>query len=298
MDILITGASGLIGSGLQRHFISQGHTVKPLLRGSQSQDTHQPWWDIQKGMVDLKGFEPEVVIHLAGENIAAGRWTNKQKARILDSRLKGTQLLVEHLVNMDNKPKALLSSSAIGFYGLRGDEILDEDSAAGNNEFVTQVCLSWEAETRLADASGIRVVNMRTGVVLDEQDGALAKMLPAFKLGLGGVLGSGKQYLSWVSLDDMVNMVDFLMHSKLRGAVNMTSPNPSTNKAFTKALGAALKRPTVLPMPAFMARLLFGEMAEELLLGGARVMPKKLLEAGYDFKHNTIDDALTAILRS
>lgn len=296
MNILITGASGLIGTALKRYFEKKGHTVKPLGRGIKSSANGEPHWDIRRSVIDFKGFEPEVVIHLAGENIAA-RWTDSRKASILSSRVDGTRLLVSHLLELDNPPKVLLSGSAIGFYGLCGDAFVDEESEPKGEDFISEVCIAWEAETEPASAAGIRVVLLRTGVVLAKHDGALAKMLPAFKAGVGGVIGSGEQYMSWLTLDDMVAMVDFLMNSDLEGPVNLTAPNPSKNKDFTKALGKAVRRPTFLPLPAFAAKTIFGEMANEVLLGGARVLPKKLMDAGYQFKHKTIDEALEFLLK-
>ncbi len=296
MKILITGASGLIGTALQQYLNGQGHIVKPLRRGAGASGEEYPSWDIKNNYIDFKGFEPEIVIHLAGENIAQ-RWTQERKASILDSRVKGTRLLVSYLVEMENPPKVFLSGSATGFYGLRGDEILDEESSSKSDDFVSEVCIAWEAETQPAIEAGIRVVLMRTGIVLAKNGGAMAKMLPAFKTGVGGVVGTGKQYMSWISLDDMMGSIDFLMNNDVQGPVNLSAPNPSTNKEFTKALGKALRRPTFFPVPALAARTLFGEMANELLLGGARVLPKKLLAAGYKFKHNSIGDAFKAVLK-
>lgn len=294
MKILITGASGLIGAALQNYFPA-GYEVRALNRGNR--EAGKPYWDISAGAIDFAGFEPEAVIHLAGENIAAGRWTDSRKSRILDSRVAGTRLLVDYLLKMENKPHTLLSGSAIGYYGLRGDEKLDEDSAPGEG-FVTDVCIPWEAESKPAAEAGMRLVNLRTGVVLSKHGGALTKMLLPFKMGLGGRIGNGHQYMSWISIDDMVNAVDFVLRDEsISGPVNMTAPNPVTNTEFTRALGQALHRPTLFPMPAFAATMLFGEMAEELLLGGARVIPKKLLDNGFKFRHPQIVQALAAVLR-
>lgn len=296
MKILITGASGLIGTVLQKYLKGKGHTVKPLSRGAKAANSENPCWDIKKNTIDFAGFEPEVVIHLAGENIAQ-RWTSERKASILNSRVAGTRLLVSHLVKMENPPRVFLSGSATGFYGLRGDEILDEESSSKSDDFVSEVCIAWEAEAEPAIVAGIRVVLMRTGIVLDKSGGAMGKMLPAFKTGVGGVVGTGKQYMSWISMDDMMGSIDFLINNDVQGPVNLSAPNPSTNKEFTKALGKVLGRPTFFPVPAFAARTLFGEMADELLLGGARVLPKKIMAAGYQFKHKNIGEAFKAVLK-
>ncbi len=295
MKILITGASGLIGTAFQQYLGDEKHEIATLERNTST--TTQPYWDIHRGHIDFAGFEPDSVIHLVGENIASGRWTEKRKARILNSRVDGTRLLVNHLVAMQTRPLVLLSGSAIGFYGLRNAELLDEDSPAGKG-FVTDICIPWEKETQPAKSAGIRVINMRTGVVMSDKGGALSKMLPAFKLGLGGKIGDGKQYMSWVDIEDMVRMMEFCMLTdKLEGPVNMTAPNPVTNTEFSKALGKALRRPVLFPMPALAAKIMFGEMAEELLLGGARVIPKKLVNAGYSFRYPRIDDSLARLVR-
>lgn len=296
MKILITGASGLIGAAVHQHLNEQGHTVKPLIRGANASEGNQPYWDIKNGLIDFKGFEPDAVIHLAGENLVQ-RWTKVKKERVLGSRVNGTRLLVSHLVKMENPPKVLLSGSAIGFYGSRGDEEIDEQSSSRPSEFLSKVCIAWEAETEPARDAGIRVVLMRTGVVLTKEGGALAKMLTPFKAGIGGIIGSGEQYMSWLSMDDMVGMIDFLLRNDLEGPVNMTAPNPEKNRTFTKALGAALNRPTFFPVPACAVKTLFGsEMAKEMLLEGSCVLPKKLIDAGYEFRHKTVAEAFGAEL--
>ncbi len=296
MKILITGATGFIGTALQKSLGDQGHTVKPLSRGGNSLSADNPCWDIKNNSIDLKGFEPDAVIHLAGQNLAQ-RWTKAHKKSVLESRVDGTRLLVSHLVEMERPPKILLSGSAIGFYGLRGDEILTEKSSSNSKDFISEVCIAWEAETEPARAAGIRVVLMRTGIVIGKNGGALDKMLTPFKAGLGGIIGSGKQYMSWISLDDMMGLVDFLLKENISGPVNMTGPEPATNKVFTEALGEALNRPTLVPVPAFAVKTLFGsEMAKEMLLGGARVIPQKVMDAGYDFKHKTISETFLAVL--
>ena len=294
MKILITGSSGLIGSALSKALINDGHEVGALLR---TRRDDQPYWDIEKGVIELGSFSaPDVVIHLAGENLTDSRWSQAKKDRIVNSRINSTQLLVDYFVHADDKPQLLISGSAIGFYGNRADEIVDESSVPGTG-FSARLCQQWEAATEPAKQAGIRVVNIRTGIVLSPAGGALKKMLLPFQLGLGGVLGNGRQYVSWISIDDMVDAIKYVMtQASISGAVNMVSPEPATNYQLTKALGRALHRPTLFPMPAFVARILFGEMADELLLSSTRVKPAKLLAAGYPFHHTDLSGALEYLL--
>ena len=294
MKILITGSSGLIGSALSKVLINDGYEVCALLR---TRRDDQPYWDIEKGVIELGSFSaPDVVIHLAGENLTDSRWSQAKKDRIVNSRINSTQLLVDYFVHADDKPQLLISGSAIGFYGNRADEIVDESSVPGTG-FSARLCQQWEAATEPAKQAGIRVVNIRTGIVLSPVGGALKKMLLPFQLGLGGVLGNGRQYVSWISIDDMVDAIKFVMtQASINGAVNMVSPEPATNYQLTKALGRALHRPTLFPMPAFVARILFGEMADELLLSSTRVKPAKLLAAGYPFHHTDLSGALEYLL--
>lgn len=237
------------------------------------------------------------MVHLAGENIAAGRWTAARKARILDSRVKGTRLIAETFAKLERPPKVLISASATGYYGCRGNEVLREESSPGTG-FLADVCRKWEAATDAATRKGTRVVHLRTGLVLSGNGGALGKMLLPFKLGIGGRVGSGEQYWSWISLDDLCAAI---LHSieaqSLHGPVNMVSPSPATNLEFTKALGRVLSRPTVFPVPAFAARLALGEMADELLLCSARVEPTKLLASRFGFKHKDLEATLRDLLR-
>jgi len=294
MKILITGSSGLIGSALSKVLINDGYEVCALLR---TRRDDQPYWDIEKGVIELGSFSaPDVVIHLAGENLTDSRWSQAKKDRIVNSRINSTQLLVDYFVHADDKPQLLISGSAIGFYGNRADEIVDESSVPGTG-FSARLCQQWEAATEPAKQAGIRVVNIRTGIVLSPAGGALKKMLLPFQLGLGGVLGNGRQYVSWISIDDMVDAIKYVMtQASISGAVNMVSPEPATNYQLTKALGRALHRPTLFPMPAFVARILFGEMADELLLSSTRVKPAKLLAAGYPFHHTDLSGALEYLL--
>ena len=294
MDILITGASGLIGTALSSQLGQQGHAIGKL---SRTPHPGQPWWDIERGIIEWGDYTaPDVVIHLAGENIA-GRWTRRKKRRIVDSRTDSTRLLVEHLLTAKQKPGLLISASAIGYYGDRGDEIVDEDSPPGTG-FSSEICLPWEAAAQPAVDAGIRVVNIRTGIVLSPRGGALAKMLPAFRLGLGGRIGNGRQYMSWVSIDDYIRMIDFIItQPTLSGPVNMVTPNPVNNTDFTHTLAQTLHRPSVLPMPAFAVRFLFGQMGQELLLGSTRVIPKRLLDAGFEWQFPELGPALRHLLQ-
>lgn len=294
MNILITGASGLIGTALKQYLASQGHTVAAVTRQRQGEG---PFWDIDEGIVDFGNMpDPRVVIHLSGENISNGRWTKKRKQLFLDSRVNSTTLLAKTLSTMKNKPELLISGSAIGFYGDRDDECLDESAGPGDN-FSSRLCIAWEAAAQAAADAGIRVANIRTGIVLAREGGALKKMLTPFKFGLGGKIGDGHQYMSWVSIDDYVRMIDFIIRTPgMTGPINMVAPNPVTNAEFTRTLARALHRPALAPMPAWLAKLLFGEMAKELLLASARVTPKKLLDAGYRYEQPELKESLQKIL--
>lgn len=295
MKVLITGASGLVGSALTAALAAGGHEPIPLLR--KNAEAGKPFWNPEHGEIDLAAAgHIDAVVNLAGENIAAGRWNDRRKARILNSRVKGTKLLAEYFSTSADRPRVIVSASAIGVYGDRGDELLDENSAKGSG-FLAQVCREWEAAIAPAAAAGIRVVNARLGVVLAANGGALQKIVFPFRMGLGGVVGSGKQYMSWVSLDDAVEMIQHVIaNDSLRGPVNLVSPNPVTNREFTTALGRALRRPTVFPLPAFAARLAFGEMADEMLLASARVAPRRLAESGYRFRNPELSATLEALL--
>ena len=235
-------------------------------------------------------------MHLAGETIATGRWTAARKARIRDSRVRGTGLLTRALVKLDRKPRVFVSASAVGIYGTRGDEVVDERSAPGQG-FLAEVCSQWEAATRPATDAGIRVVNVRVGVVLSGTGGALAKMLPPFRLGLGGVMGSGRQYMSWIAIDDVVGAIEhLLLADTVVGPVNLVAPDPVSNREFTKTLGRVLRRPTILRLPAFAIRLGLGEVADELLLASTRAQPARLTASGYQFGYPTLEGALRHLL--
>lgn len=296
MKVLISGARGLLGSEITPRLKKNGHQVIRLVRSAQDATGTDIVWNPIIGELkgDLSGID--AIIHLAGESIASGRWTDEKKKQIRDSRIKGTTFLSQSLAQLNDPPKVLLCASAIGFYGDRGDEVLDENSAAGSG-FLAELCRDWEASTDAARQSGIRVVNARIGISLSPKGGALGQMLLPFQFGAGGDIGDGKQYMSWISIDDVAQAIVFCIETdSISGPVNLTAPQPVPNSRFTKALGAVLHRPTIIPMPAFAARLALGEMADELLLSSARVMPKKLQEAGFSFSYPEIEGALRHVI--
>lgn len=297
MKVLVTGASGLIGSALSKFLTAGGHSVIRLQR--KNFEPESPVWELENCINDLaRNREKYAVVHLAGENIADGRWSKKKKNRILNSRVHGTKHLAAYFAGTDFKPELIISASAVGFYGERGTEIIDESFASGSG-FLAGVCQQWEDSANIAEAAGIRVVNARFGAVLSSSGGALRKMLLPFKMGLGGIIGSGEQYFSWISIDDAVRIIPHIIaDDSIRGPVNFAAPNAVSNREFTKTLGRVLRRPTILPLPAFAARLAFGEMAEELLLTSTRVYPKKIIEFGYKFLHPELGEALKHILKA
>lgn len=294
MNILITGASGLIGKAVVKSLAANGHDLILAGRG-EPKSANQIEWTVEEGFKDadrdrLEGLD--AVIHLAGEPIAGLRWTDDKKKAIRDSRVLGTRNLVNDLARLEQKPNVFISASAMGFYGDRGDEVLTEASPPGDT-FLSEVCREWEIESRRAEDLGIRTVLPRFSIILSKDGGALATMLTPFKLGVGGVVGSGTQWMSWVSLDDVVAIVNLALgDEKLRGAVNVASPNPVTNEEFTKTLGDVLYRPTFLPLPEFAVNLVFGEMGDALLIDSTRVEPKRLKDAGYEFKFTDLRSAL------
>ena len=299
MKILLTGASGFIGRHLTAALSRQRHEVLRLTHGPvDAADPRLFSWDIAKGALDERCLQGvDAVIHLAGESIAGARWSEAQKQKIRDSRVLGTRLLLEKIAAQPTKPMAFLAASAIGFYGDRGAEELDESSSPGN-DFLAGVVRDWEAETAKAAELGMRLVQMRFGVVLGKEGGALGKMLLPFKLGLGGKVGSGEQFMSWISVNDLVRAVLFLLeHQECHGVYNLTAPNPATNAQFTQSLGRALSRPTLFPMPAFAARLAFGEMADALLLGGQKVAPARLKAAGFQWEAPYLGEGLNKLLQ-
>ncbi len=300
MKIIVTGSTGLVGRALVRSLLSDGHAVTRLVRG-ESQTFSAPGtsavrWDPERGTIDAAALEGhDGAVLLAGESVAVGRWTDEKKRRIRESRVKGTRLIAETLAGLKEKPRVLVSASATGFYGDRGAEILREESASGG-DFLAEVCREWEKATLPASQAGVRVVHLRIGIVLSGEGGALQKMLTPFKMGVGGRIGSGRQYMSWIALEDLVGAIRHaLAEESLRGPVNAVAPRPVTNEEFTGTLGRVLGRPTFLPVPAFALRLAFGEMAD-VLLGGQRVEPSRLKESGYQFKHPELEGALRAAL--
>ena len=301
MKVIVTGSNGLVGRALVSSLVADGHSVTRLVRGSSNASAGQgiadARWDPAAGQIDAAALEGhDAAVHLAGEPIAEGRWTDEKKRRILESRVQGTHLLAETLAGLASKPAVLVSASAIGFYGDRGDEVLIEESASGEG-FLSEVCREWEKATRAASQAGVRVVHMRFGVILSSEGGALPKMLTPFKLGVGGRVGSGRQYMSWIDLADALGAIRHALENEsVRGPVNIVAPRAVTNEEFTGALGKALGRPTFLPVPAFAARLAFGEMADALLLAGQRVEPARLKASGYQFKYPELDASLRHIL--
>lgn len=291
LRIALTGASGLIGRQLSAFLTTAGHEVVPLVRRPPM--AHEIYWNPERQEIELARLEGlDAVIHLAGEHIGAGRWTPERKRAVLESRRQGTRVLSEALARLQRPPRVLLSASAIGYYGSREDVPLTEESGPGDG-FLTEVCTAWEEGTRAAREAGIRVANLRLGVVLTGGGGALGQMLPPFKAGLGGVIGSGRQVMSWVALDDVLAAFEHALFTpELTGPVNVTSPHAVTNAEFTRILGRVLGRPIVFPLPAPAIRLLFGEMGQALLLEGARVLPAKLLASGFRFGYPDLEDAL------
>ncbi len=294
MKALITGASGLIGTELQKALREKGWELLLASRSEPKDDRHIKW-TVEEGFRDedleqLEGLD--AVIHLAGENVAGLRWTDEKKKAIRDSRVLGTRTLIDAFTRLKNRPKTFLAGSAIGFYGNRGDDEMTEASPAGNG-FFPEVCRDWEAESRRAEDLGIRTVLMRTGIVLSKDGGALGTMLLPFKMGVGGVVGSGKQWMSWISLEDQIRAMLFVLENEsIRGAVNLTSPNPATNEQFTKTLGEVLYRPTFLPLPEFAVGMIFGEMGDALLLDSTKVLPKRLEDAGFEFEYPELKAAI------
>ena len=296
MDVVVTGASGLIGSALVPALWEAGHTVRRLVRRP-PEAPDEVRWDPEAGTIDADGLAGvDAAVHLAGEGIAEKRWTPEQKRRLLESRTKGTGLLARTLAGLDPKPRVLLSGSAIGFYGDRGEETLTEESPPGTG-FLPDLVQRWEAAAQPAVDAGIRTVFLRTGVVLSPKGGAMGKTLPLFKLGLGGPVGDGSTWWSWISIDDQVGAIVHLLEADVSGPVNLTAPNPVRHGAYAKAQGRALHRPAVLPVPRFAPKLLLGsELAGSLLGDSARIRPTRLEASGYEFRHPTIDEAMVALL--
>lgn len=296
MDVVVSGSHGLIGSALVPALEGEGHAVRRLVRGAAT--GRDVAWDPASGWVDRAALHgARAVVHLAGAGIGDRRWTPKQKRRIRDSRVAGTRALAEAVARLDPAPAVMVSGSAIGFYGDRGDEVLTEDSEGGRG-FLADVCREWEEATRPAQEAGVRVVNVRTGVVLSGRGGALGRQLPLFRLGLGGRLGTGRQYTSWISLDDEVGgILHALDTPALAGPVNLTAPAPVTNAELTAALGRVLARPAVVPVPRLAMALVLGrELVDEVALASQRVLPARLDATAYDFRHRDVEGALRAVL--
>ncbi len=297
MNILISGSTGLIGSAVTKHLLREHHSVTRLSRPGSPVGEGSVIWAPEQGKLETDSIERfDVVVHLAGENIASGRWTDSKKNALYDSRIKSTQLLCSRLKVLKNKPSLLIVASAIGIYGDRGDEELSEESTSGDS-FLARLVSDWENASASLIDTPIRVIKLRLGVVLSPNGGALAKMLPIFKKGVGGRLGSGSQYMSWITLDDVLGAIQHCIKCEtLEGAINVTAPNPVTNREFTKKLASVLNRPAFFHTPAFMLRALLGEMADELLLSSTRVKPDKLIDSGYKFKHEFLSEGLKNLL--
>ena len=295
MKIVVSGASGLIGTQLVAKLSSSGHEVVRLVRRSPKSGEIQ--WNPKSGTLDAAALEgADAVIHLSGAGIGDKRWTDGYRKEILDSRTATTALLATTMASLSRKPSVFLSGSAIGIYGARNDEQLTEVSTHGTG-FLAEVCEQWEAAAKPAVDAGIRTVYLRTGIVLSPKGGALKKLLPLFKLGVGGKFGNGKQWQSWISIDDEIGAIEHLLTANVSGAVNLTAPNPVTNAEFTKVLASVLKRPAIVPVPTFAPKILLGgELADALLFTGQRVIPAALNASGYMFKHTTIESAFRSLL--
>ena len=298
LTVAVSGSSGLIGSALLERLRHDGHTVVPMVRRpAKDGEIH---YDPRNGVLDPESLVGvDAVVHLAGAGIGDRRWTDRYRREILESRTLSTSLIAEAMASVASRggPRVLLSGSAIGFYGATGDEELNERSTAGDG-FLADVCRAWEAATSPAEDAGVRVVHLRTGIVLSPRGGALKKLLPLFRFGLGGRMGSGRQWQSWISLNDEVGAIVFLLTADISGAVNLTAPAPVTNAEFTKVLASTLSRPALVPVPSFGPKLLLGgELADALLFTGQRVLPERLTDAGYSFEHPTLSEALGTLLQ-
>jgi len=293
LTVAITGSTGLIGENLTHFLTTGGHRVIRLVRDSRTVGEDRAFWNPAVGEIDADAIaEADAVVHLAGTSIASGRWTEARKRSIMQSRVTGTELIARTLADLRDGPKVLVSASAVGYYGDRGAESLDEGASSGKG-FLAEVCRAWEAATRAAERAGVRVVHMRGGVVLSPAGGALGQMLLPFKMGVGGRIGSGKQYVSWIDLDDHVALILHALYTEsLRGPVNATAPHPVTNATFTAALGRAVGRPTLIPVPSLALKAVFGELGTEALLWGQRVLPRKATESGFRFFYEGVEDSL------
>lgn len=294
--VLVAGGSGLIGTALRRELAARGWNVMRLVR-REARTAEEVSWEPARGEM-MRGVMEEVdaVVNLSGENVGAGRWTPARKEAILRSRVDATRTLVEAMRRAQKKPGVLVNASAVGIYGDRGDEVLSEGAKKGEG-FLAEVCRAWEAEAQAAEREGVRAAILRLGVVLAKEGGALAKMLPVFRAGIGGKVGSGKQWMSWVSLDDAVAGLRWAVEEeRAAGVFNLAAPAPVRNEEFTKTLGRVLKRPVVMPVPAVVVKAVFGQMGEEALLGSQRAMPERLWAAGFEFRYAELEGALRATL--
>ena len=291
MNLLITGSTGFVGNSLLQEMFNNGYTVSTLTRNKKfsEEDNNEPYWN----SLDLdKDVAFDVILHLAGENVASDKWSEKKKEKILNSRIDSTSHLIDLILSRQDKPKVFLCASAAGYYGSRGDEMLDEKSSLGKG-FLAEVCQQWENETLRLRQEGVRVVNLRFGMILGPDGGALTKMIPPFKKGVGGVIGSGRQYMSWISLRDIPFILDHIIHhDEISGPVNMVSPQPVQNREFTKSLGRALGVRTFMKVPSFVVKTVFGQMGAEMLLASSRVTPRVLLQSGYKFVDTNLDNVL------
>lgn len=296
MNILITGGTGFIGSALCSRLLEENNKIVIL---SRHPEKIKPPIKAITDLNDLKDSDIfDVVINLSGEPIANKRWSDKQKHQIFSSRIDITEKLISYFEKSENKPKLFISGSAIGYYGIDKSDNSIEEKETGDNSFSSKLCQKWEVAALKAEKLGIRTCLLRTGIVLGKNGGALSKMLLPFKMCLGGRIGNGKQWMSWVHIDDLVGIILYcISHDNLKGAINGTSPNPLTNQVFTKTLGRIIKRPTIFPMPTIVVKLLMGEMGEELLLAGKKIVPKKALDAGYNFKYKTLEEALINVVQ-
>jgi uncharacterized protein len=297
MRILVSGSTGLVGRALSRELEKAGHRVGRLVRTSAPQNAGDVRWNPETGELDAASAEgADAVVHLAGASIGEARWTPERKAVLRSSRVEATRHLVAGLAKLTQRPRTFICASAIGYYGNRGDEILTESSAPGT-DFLAKLCQDWEAAAREAENCGMRAVILRFGVILAKEGGALPRMLPPFRLGVGGRLGNGQQWMSWVTITDVVRIIQYALQSmEIMGAVNVVSPNPARNSEFTSMLSHTLRRPAIFPVPGFALRLALGEMADALLLSSQRVLPEKLSRAGYSFGQTTLEVGLSSIL--
>jgi uncharacterized protein len=300
VNVLIAGGTGFIGQALSRHLLGRGHRVSVLSRRPSAPDAFPAvfHWDPERGELDPRALPGiEAVVNLAGENLASGRWTRERKRRLVESRVAPTRFLVRKMSEREPRPGTLVSASAVGIYGNRGEEVLVETSAPGEG-FLAELCLAWEAETLAAREAGVRSVPLRFGAVLDSRGGVLAKLVPVFRLGIGGTLGSGKHWMSWIALADVMQAIELaLTNEHLEGPVNAVAPLPVRNRELTRALGRILNRPAILPVPAPVLRLMFGEMADEALLSSARAVPERLAALGYRFLYPELLPALQAAIK-